>query len=261
MVASFLNFYHNRDLVPHLNDNLYKQLELLFNYWFTQFDFPDSFRKPYKTSGGTLIYNDSIKRDIPNSWKVSSLGELCSFRNGINYDKNSTGSNCYRIINVRNITASTIIINEDDCDTISLLPSHADKYVVSDDDIIIARSATPGATRLLLNPSGHVIFCGFIICCTPNNHIMRNYLWCWLKQFEGTSSTRTGGSILQNVSQDTLKSLPVVIPPEDVLLAFNKQMDCIIKAIDNNMRASNQLLRYRDWLLPMLMSGQATISD
>lgn len=244
-----------------INDNLYKQLELLFNYWFTQFDFPDSFRKPYKASGGTLIYNDSIKRDIPNSWKVSSLGELCSFRNGINYDKNSTGSNCYRIINVRNITASTIIINEDDCDTISLLPSHANKYVVSDDDIIIARSGTPGATRLLLNPSGHVIFCGFIICCTPNNHIMRNYLWCWLKQFEGTSSTRTGGSILQNVSQDTLKSLPVVIPPEDVLLAFNKQMDCIIKAIDNNMRASNQLLRYRDWLLPMLMSGQATISN
>lgn len=162
----FSNIDRKIELNNRINDNLYKQLELLYKYWFTQFDFPNTFGKPYRSSGGALTFHDSLKRNLPNSWKLASLGSLCSFRNGINYDKNSLGTKNYHIVNVRNITASTIIINEDECDAISLYPSHADKYVVSDDDIVIARSGTPGATRLLLNPSDHVIFCGFIICCT-----------------------------------------------------------------------------------------------
>lgn len=244
-----------------INDNLSQQLKLIYDYWFTQYDFPNDLGKPYKSSNGNFVYNSNLKCNIPDGWNVVPLGTLCSFRNGINYDKNAQGDKDYRIINVRNITASTILISENDCDIINLLQKQAEKYILSKDDIIIARSGSPGATRLMLNPSDSVIFCGFIICCSPFNSMLRNYIWCWLKQLEGTAATKTGGSILQNVSQDTLKDLPIILPPEHIIDAFNHNMDKLILHICNNMEETQQLAATRNWLLPMLMSGQATIAD
>ena len=84
-----------------LNDNLAQQLRLLYDYWFTQFDFPDESGKPYRSSGGQMVWNNGLKRKIPESWCVVPLGEVSSFRNGINYDKNTTGDTTYHIVNVR----------------------------------------------------------------------------------------------------------------------------------------------------------------
>ena len=105
---------------------------------------------------------------------------------------------------------------------IGCLPKQqGDKYCVSDESIIIARSGIPGATRILCNPGSNIIFCGFIICCTPYDNTLQNYLTLYLRQFEGSSATQTGGSILKNVSQETLKNLIVPIPPQSLLNQFN----------------------------------------
>ena len=63
----------------------------LYDYWFVQFDFPNAEGKPYKSSGGKMVYNDKLKREIPEGWEVRQLGNLCSFRNGINYTKDEVG--------------------------------------------------------------------------------------------------------------------------------------------------------------------------
>lgn len=73
-----------------------------------QFDFPDEKGKPYKSSGGKMVYNELLKREIPVGWEVKRLGEVCDFRNGINYDKNEIGNKSYKIVNVRNISAEKI---------------------------------------------------------------------------------------------------------------------------------------------------------
>lgn len=129
--------------------------------------------KYYKTDGGLMIWNDKIKRKIPASWEIKSFGELCSLRNGINYDKSVEGEKMYKIINVRNISSSDLILNENDFDEISLPQKQGNKYRVSDNSIIVARSGIPGATRILQKPSGNIIFCGFIICCTPCDDIYK----------------------------------------------------------------------------------------
>ena len=244
-----------------INDNLQQQLKLLYDYWFTQFDFPDNNGHPYRSSGGNMKWHDLLKREIPNSWNVQQLGELVSLKNGINYDKSVQGDCSYRIVNVRDISASDLIINEKNCDEICLPKSQGDKYLLTENDIIIARSGTPGATRLLIHPSEHVIFCGFIICCTPLQSVHHNYLCCYLKQLEGSSATKTGGSILQNVSQDTLNRLLVVIPPNSVLEMFNRSVNTMIELINKKTNENRQLIILRDWLLPMLINGQATIAD
>ena len=244
-----------------INDNLQQQLKLMYDYWFTQFDFPNEDGKPYRSSGGKMVWNAEIKRDIPENWSVKRLDNLSRFRNGINYSKSETGNKQYRIVNVRNITSSTLLIDELDCDLINLQYSQAENYILHPSDIIIARSGSPGATRLMPHPSSSTIFCGFIICCSPYEEKYRDYLYCWLKQFEGTHATQTGGSILQNVSQDTLKSLPVVMPDDDILEKFNAFMESTIRVIEKCTKENQSLISLRDWLLPMLMNGQATITD
>ena len=112
-----------------LNDNLAYQLKDIYNYWFNQFNFPHNDKHPYKTDGGLMIWNDKIKRKIPASWEIKSFGELCSLRNGINYDKSVEGEKMYKIINVRNISSSDLILNENDFDEISLPQKQGNKYV------------------------------------------------------------------------------------------------------------------------------------
>jgi len=244
-----------------INDNLEHQLEDIYNYWFTQFDFAQTNGQPYKSTGGSLVWNEQIKRKIPANWDVKPLGEICSFRNGINYDKNIEGDKTYRIVNVRNISSSAIVLDENDLDEIRLPQRQGDKYCVSSKSIIVARSGIPGAPRVLHKPNDNTIFCGFIICCTPCDKMLQYYLTFYLKQLEGSSATQTGGSILQNVSQDTLSSLLVPVPPKELLNEFNEMVSRAFDIIHNNMNENTRLHDMRDWLLPMLINGQVSVGD
>ena len=248
-------------LFPMINDNLLQQLQLIYNYWFTQFDFPSKENHPYNASGGVMVRNEQVKRTIPANWELKSLGELCIFRNGINYDKSIEGEKTYKIINVRNISSTDIMLNENELDEIRLPQKQGDKYCVSAESIIIARSGIPGATRILYKPSNNTIFCGFVISCTPIDSDMQYYLTFYLKQLEGSSATKTGGSILQNVSQDTLSNLIVPIPPKEILGKFNQIVSQTFELFHENLKETSRLVKLRDWLLPLLMNGQATIDD
>ena len=231
----------------------------LYDYWFVQFDFPNEEGKPYKSSGGAMVWNDKLKREIPSCFEVVNLGNLCDFRNGINYSKDETGNN-YQIVNVRNISSSRILLDGEDFDVITVPTSKAENYVLKPDDIIIARSGCPGSTRLLLSPA-NTLFCGFIICCSPNDSSMRNYLVYCLKQLEGTNATTSGGSILQNISQDTLKGLHIIVPEKQIIDNFNKTIELIFARMLNCLKESKALTKLRDELLPLLMNGQALVND
>lgn len=231
----------------------------LYDYWFVQFNFPDENGKPYKSSGGKMVWNEELKREIPEGWEVSQLKDICFLRNGINYDKNEVGDADFKIANVRNITASTFLMDVNDFDVIHLKKEKAKQYSLKPEDIVIARSGTPGAIRLVQNPKNDTIFCGFIICCTPKVAKYRNYMAYTLKLFEGTSATKTGGSILQNVSQDTLNSLILCIPPDELIEKFNIMITSILEEIQNTINESRELTSLRDFLLPMLMNGQVKV--
>ena len=242
-----------------INQNLEAMAKQLYDYWFVQFDFPDENGRPYKSSGGEMVWNDKLKREIPKNWGVLQLDKLCSFRNGINYAKDEIGEP-FPIVNVRNISSSTILLDGEDFDVITVPVKKAENYILTDKDIIIARSGCPGSTRLLQN-SQKTLFCGFIICCTPYDSYMRYFLTYVLKGLEGSSATTSGGSILQNVSQDTLKSLWVAVPRIDLLIRFNKMIDNLLKQMCINLQTSKEMIKQRDELLPILMNGQVSVNS
>lgn len=244
-----------------ISTELESMAKTIYDYWFLQFEFPDENGKPYKSSGGKMVWNEGLKREIPEGWEVSYLKDLCLFSNGINYDKDEIGDKKYKIVNVRNITASSLVLDDSDFDTISLKQNKSDRYIIGNNDILIARSGTPGATRLLMNNDGNTIFCGFIIKCTPKNDNFKYFLTYELKKLEGSSATKTGGSILQNVSQDTLNKILLCVPNQNIINMFNEHISNILEKINLSVKENQELAELRDFLLPLLMNGQVGFKE
>lgn len=232
----------------------------LYDYWFVQFDFPNEEGKPYKSNGGAMKYSSELNREIPENWEISTLDELGSFRNGINYSKDEIGDKTYRIVNVRNISSSSLFLDTIDLDEICLISKSADRYQVGEQDILIARSGTPGATRIIQSTQEYVIFCGFIICFSVNASNQKCLLTYLLKDLETVTKEQSNGSILSNISQDVLKKLLAVVPPSNILESFNSKVLPIWNKIDQTISEINSLKKQRDELLPLLMSGQVSVT-
>lgn len=245
-----------------MNQKLEAMAKRLYDYWFVQYDFPDKNGHPYKTTGGPMTYNLTLKREIPEGWEVSSFTDFGFFKNGINYDKNEIGDETVKIVNVRNISDSTTYFNIDELDDITLKSDDIQKFVTTPKDILLARSGSPGATRLLPQTDKKIIYCGFIIRYQLNEQDLDKqlYLFHVLKGYEQVTSTQSAGSILRNISQDTLNALTVVMPQSSILDAFNKKIAPIYSMLRKNICELNKLTALRDKLLPLLMNGQVVVA-
>ena len=143
-----------------------------------------------------------------------------------------------------------------------LLPSKtANKYLLGENDILIARSGTPGAVRVLVDDVEDIIYCGFIICLKLHSDLYRKYLVYKLKDFENTTATTSGGTIMQNVSQDTLKRIKFTVPTEEIIEQFNKKIEPLWNLMQKNNKENQELISLRDFLLPLLMNGQVGFKD
>ena len=242
-----------------INQELEAMAKTLYDYWFVQFDFPDQNGKPYKSSGGKMIYHPELKREIPEGWGVEKLGELAQFKNGINYEKTSSGSEKVKIINVRNISSSTIFINQTDLDEIFLENDKSTNFIVNEGMILITRSGIPGATRLVSELEAKTVYSGFIIASEVNDLIYKNLIFYYLKHVEEVLKNQSAGTIMKNISQSVLTDMAVSLPPQNLLLKFNSIIDNLLEQMKNVQRQNQELTQLRDWILPMLMNGQVKV--
>ena len=253
----------NIDQKIQINNQINQELEdmakTLYDYWFVQFDFPDQNGKPYKSSGGKMVYHPELKREIPEGWGVEKLGDVAKFKNGINYEKTSSGSEKVKIINVRNISSSTIFVNQTDLDEISLENDKSTKFIVNEGMILITRSGIPGATRLVSELEAKTVYSGFIIASEVNDLIFKNLIFYYLKNVEEVLKNQSAGTIMKNISQSVLTDMVISLPPQNVLLKFNSIIDNLLEQMKNVQRQNQELTQLRDWLLPMLMNGQVKV--
>lgn len=242
-----------------INQELEVMAKTLYDYWFVQFDFPDQNGKPYKSSGGKMVCHPELKREIPEGWGVEKLGELAQFKNDINYEKTSSGSEKVKIINVRNISSSTIFINQTDLDEIFLESDKSTNFIVNEGMILITRSGIPGATRLVSGLETKTVYSGFIIASEVNDLIYKNLIFYYLKNVEEVLKNQSAGTIMKNISQSVLTDMAVSLPPQNLLLKFNSIIDNLFEQMKNVQRQNQELTQLRDWLLPLLMNGQVKV--
>ena len=240
------------------NDNLAELAKTIYDYWFVQFDFPDENGKPYKTSGGKMVYNKVLKREIPEGWEVKKLGEILTIASGFPFDSNDYNEyGNYQIITIKNVQENYLSLSK--ADRISFIPSKMKSFCFLEiGDILISLTGNVGRLcfvnkqNLLLNQR-----VGKFLC----DEKYKNYIYCL---FNSNETKVRLEKIATGSSQKNLSPIDAVdsfsfIPKENILKKFNKKTNPIYKKNIENLQQIERLQSLRDWLLPMLMNGQISV--
>lgn len=237
-----------------INDNLEQQAKLIYDYWFTQFDFPDENGKPYCSSGGKMVWNEQLKRNIPENWNVVPLLKLVS------WESNSQPPKSEFVYEPKEGYVRFIQNRDYDSDThITYIPRAKNLSIVDRFDILMDKYGDAGAVRYGIEGAFNVAL-GKICVHNPN---YREYIRSFLgsdgiyKFLHNSCMASTRASL----SEANLAILNVVVPDEKIILDYENFLHKIRVSILKNKNETVELINLRDWLLPMLMNGQATIAD
>jgi len=234
------------DAKIELNNKINRELEsmakTLYDYWFVQFDFPDANGKPYKSSGGKMVYNAELKREIPEGWEVKKLGDIIK-----KYADKSTHIESKNILN----EGSYPVITQDNGDLISGFTN--ENNPIEDVPLIVF-----GDHSCTLRYIDFPFFRG-----ADGTQIMyfEEDLTIYVYLFLQMIITQIPGYGKYERHYKYLKEFNIIIPKAKFLSEFQKIVEPIFNKISKSRLQNQHLTTLRDWLLPMLMNGQITVKE
>lgn len=248
------------DLNNQINVELEAMAKTLYDYWFVQFDFPDAEGGPYKSSGGKMVYNEVLKREIPEGWDAKKLSESLSIGSGFPFDSSKyVSSGAYKVITIKNV--QDYGLTTDKTDFIDTIPKSLQEYCrLEKGDILISLTGNVGRLcivnedNLLLNQR-----VGKFLC----KDTLKVYFYLLFLRPESRMRLENiaTGSSQKNLSPIDTVNLYQALPSENTILNFNSRVASIFESMLNNSVENQQLSSLREWLLPMLMNGQVTVSQ
>ncbi len=250
------------DCNNRINAELEAMTKILYDYWFVQFDYPDENGKPYKSSGGEMVYNPTLKREIPAGWHDGTLDNLGQIVGG------STPSTK----NPANFTSDgTSWITPND-----LSNNHGNKFItrgaqdVTDEGIKDASlKKYPAGTVLLSSraPIGYMAIARIELTSNqgfksfiPTNVYSTAFIYYTVKNSLRAITRYASGSTFKEISATVLKTVKISLPESNVVNQFSKTVEPICKRQDLLEQENQHLTQLRDWLLPMLMNGQVRVT-
>ena len=241
-----------------INQELEAMAKTLYDYWFVQFDFPDQNGKPYRSSGGKMVYNQELKREIPEGWGVARIEDIA--QTGSGGTPKSTNVSYYSNGEIPWINSGeleqTVITSTSNFITEEGLNNSSAKLFPSGTILVAMYGATAGKVSFLtFEASTNQAICAIMLTDIRMRYYLKNVIED-LYQYLVKLST---GSARDNLSQDMIKNIKVVIPSNDILDRFYDFSNNIIKEITKKQQENEQLTQLRDWLLPMLMNGQVKV--
>ena len=241
-----------------INAELEAMAKTLYDYWFVQFDFPDANGQPYKSSGGKMVYNATLKRQIPAGWTGGIASDLFDFNPTLSLPMNTEAS----YIDMNSLPVTGFMTNPPE------RKQFAGGMKFQNGDVVVAR-ITPclenGKTALISLLNGCEVGFGsteFIVLRGKNFPL--SAFACQLsrsatfRQFAISNMTGTSGR--KRIDATTLETFSLPLPPGELLLGYEKAVGSFFKRMTNNARENQHLTQLRDWLLPMLMNGQVTVA-
>ena len=251
-------FLQSIDSKIELNNRINAELEAmaktLYDYWFVQFDFPDKNGKPYKTSGGKMVWNEELKREIPEGWEVGTLLNIANYENGLPCQKfRPTGTEFLRVIKIREMnegfSSNTEFVRTD-------IP---EKAIIENGDVLFSWSAS---LDVKIWTGGKGALNQHIFKVTSNNYPKSFYFFQlinYLQHFKMMAENRK--TTMGHITQEHLKQSRIAIPPKQLTLALDKIITPLFSKKVINEIENQKLTELRDWLLPMLMNGQVKVSE
>ena len=254
-IAIFLSILDKKIQINNqINQELEAMAKTLYDYWFVQFDFPDQNGKPYKSSGGKMVYNPELKREIPEGWGVDSLWNIANFYNGLAMQKYRPDTNEDDYLPVIKIREMMNGFSKDTEKARLDIPTEA---VVERGDILFSWSATLeviiwGKERGALNQ--HIFK---VTSDTYPKSFIYFELKSYLKVFKAIAELRK--TTMGHITQDHLKQAKIVVPPIEIISKLDAKLQPIMLKQQILENQNQELTQLRDWLLPMLMNGQVKV--
>lgn len=259
------------ELNNKINTELEDMAKTLYDYWFLQFEFPNEEGKPYKSSGGKMVWNEDLKREIPEGWEVNSIAKsILKSKNGDwgteePTKKDDIKVNCFRgadfisITQEYNMTAPVRYIKK----------NNTDRLLANGDLIteISGGSPTQSTGRIgyinqgFLNRSANVMDCSnFCKAFTPLKIIYQFWLYqTWKSLYENGAmfnyESKTTG-IKNLMFDDFINSIFFAYPKEEILTKFQNICEIYYDKIQKSLLENQELAALRDFLLPLLINGQ-----
>jgi len=253
------------ELNNRINAELEAMAKTLYDYWFVQFDFPFDFKKgkpdskgkPYKSSGGKIVYNKTLKREIPEGWEAGELGDvLKTTLGGTPSTKEPSywkGADLIPWLSSSE-TASFPVISSNDFITQQGLENSATKLLPKGSVVIsIVRYIRPSilAIDAAMNQSVAGIY--------ESADLKHSFIYPFIvSDIPRLMSLRTGAQ-QPHINKKEIDSIPMIIPSKEVLRQYYGLANPIYEQITTKAFETQQLAQLRDWLLPMLMNGQVDV--
>ena len=232
------------DTKIELNNRINRELEAmaktLYDYWFVQFDFPDANGNPYKSSGGKIVYNAELKREIPEGWEVKKLSQIANITTG-KLDSNAEvlGGKYYFYTCAEN-------------------PTRTDSFAFDDSVILVAGNNASGNFHInRYSGKFNAYQRTYVITAKEENYL--HYLYQVLERQLKILKTRGQGSQTKFLTISMLTDISIFKTDISTIEQFHKIVNPLYLMQQNVLNENQQLSELRDWLLPMLMNGQVTV--
>ena len=254
-IASVLSALDDKiALNKKMNQKLEAMAKRLYDYWFVQYDFPDKNGHPYKTTGGPMTYNPTLKREIPAGWEVDNLYAVADYINGLacQNKRPKSGENALPVIKIREMSEGITSDTEEVSENIPL------KYIVENGDILFSWSAT---LMVMIWAGGKGGLNQHIFKVVPKAGFPKEFVYQLLSDyvvnFQQIALSRK--TTMGHITSDHINLSRVVLPPENVLKRYAEKVCPIFDKVVRNQVEYRKLTTLRDKLLPLLMNGQVIV--
>ena len=263
-IAEILRNLDNKiELNNRINAELEAMAKLIYDYWFVQFDFPDANGKPYKSSGGKMVYNEELKREIPEGWTIGTLESIGQIVGGSTPSTKESGNFCLEgtpWITPNDLSNNTgnKYISRGSQDVSEAGIKSASLKLYPENTVLMSSRAPIGYMAIARNElTTNQGFKSFI----PNKGYSPEFIFYTVQNSLKAIIQYSSGSTFKEVSGSVLKTIKVVLPATDKAKEYTEKVSPIFERQNLLELESKKLSELRDWLLPMLMNGQVTVQE
>ncbi|WP_271856412.1 restriction endonuclease subunit S [Patiriisocius marinus] len=268
------------DAKIEINNKINLELEsiskTIYEYWFLQFDFPDANGNPYKSSGGKMVYNEVLKREIPEGWVNKTIADWIEKDKSGDWGKESKEGNytekvsCVRGADINGLNGN----GEVKAPERFILEKNSHKLLENGDLIIEISGGSPTQstgrmafiTQETLERFENPLICSnFCKAVTLKDETyLYNFVYQWQRLYDAGVlfgwEGKTSG-IKNLLFESFVTNYKTVFPKKDIVEKFYQKIKPIHAKKQKNLRENQKLADLRDWLLPMLMNGQVTVKE
>lgn len=240
-----------------INRNLEAMARQLYDYWFVQFNFPDENGKPYKSSGGNMVWNDRLKREIPQGWNVDNILSICEIKVGGTPSKfNNTYWDNGSIPFLGPTDVSDNIFQLDTVDHITHEGlEHCASSLFQVGDIILTARGSIGKMVIVGEPMAMNQSCYALSPKFQNT----TYLYFLSKELIEWLKAKGSGSVFKSFNVQDVEYSQLCIAPTQIIERFCNSVNCLFSQIRENTKEIATLIAQREELLPLLMNGQVSV--